>query len=213
MSFPLAFSPINEGDHYVIYGIDAATDPVPRMPFNRADYFIRRFDSSGTNITPRRCSSSTGVLEKVVISHSDGMGADFLPLLDCVADMQIIYRLDMDEDGEAETFSNADGSIVASDEGSSATNVQDTMADAGLLRKRLREVRVFILAHEGQIDRFYTFDNFTAGACPTCVRLGDSLMGRDYDLSVIPDYLNYRWKVYTLVVIPQNLGEYEKIKE
>lgn len=89
-----------------------------------------------------------------------------MPLLDCVADMQVIYRLDMDDNGLAGTFANADGSSVSSDENDngSVSNVQATMKDAALLRDRLKEVRVYILAHEGQSDSFFTFNNFTPDA-------------------------------------------------
>ncbi|MEW6569832.1 MAG: type II secretion system protein [Nitrospirota bacterium] len=196
-SFPLEFAPTKPFEYFLIYGIDPDTDP--RMPFNRADYFV-----STTNL-PQRCATNTGVLEKVVVNQSDGGLTQFLPLLDCVADMQIIYRLDMDDNGEAGTYADADGSNVSSTDGGNVTNVQQTMGDAELLRNRLKEIRVYVLAHEGQIDRFFTFSGFTLGACPTCIRVGEMGLGRDFDISTIPDYLNYRWKVYTLVVRPQNL--------
>jgi hypothetical protein len=38
---------------------------------------------------------------------------------------------------------------------------------------------------------------------PACT--GEALLGRDFDLSTIPEWRNYRWKVYTLVVKPKNL--------
>ena len=72
----------------IVYGVDPKTNL--RMPFNRADYFIRKYDSSGNSVTPARCAPNTGVLEKAVVNHSDGT-FDYLPLLECVADMQVIY--------------------------------------------------------------------------------------------------------------------------
>ena len=72
----------------MMYGVDQDTNL--RMPFNRADYFI-----SNTN-APSRCAPNTGVLEKVVVNQSDGRLTNFLPLVDCVADMQVIFRLDTD---------------------------------------------------------------------------------------------------------------------
>jgi prepilin-type N-terminal cleavage/methylation domain-containing protein len=206
-AFPMKFSPVKPSELFLIYGIDPDTDL--RMPFNRADYFI-----SKTNV-PQKCASKTGVLEKAVVSQAGGGLTNVMPLLDCVADMQVIYRLDMDDNGVAGTFANADGSSVSSDENEkgSVSNVQATMKDAALLRDRLKEVRVYILTHEGQSDSFFTFNNFTpdagCGSNKYCIRVGEKIgglhLGRDFDLSTIPNYLNYRWKVYTLVAKPQNL--------
>ncbi|MGQ9570577.1 MAG: PilW family protein [Thermodesulfovibrionales bacterium] len=205
-AFPSQFSPSISSESYLIYGIDPNTNL--RMPFNRADYFI-----SNTNV-PQRCAPNTGVLVKAVVSHDDGdfdldedEVDDFMPLLDCVADMQVIYRFDMDGDNDTETISNADGGSVSSSEGASVTTVQETLNNAELLRNRLKEIRIYILAHEGQYDRFYTFNNFTCGT--NCITVGEFGLGRDFDLSTITpgntNYLNYRWKVYSLVVKPQNL--------
>jgi hypothetical protein len=58
------------------------------------------------------------------------------------------------------------------------------------------------------MDPRYQFTNFTAGACPKCIRVGDnSGCGKDFDLSAsgIGNWDHYRWKVYTLVVKPQNV--------
>ena len=48
---------------------------------------------------PQRCADNTGVLYKATVNHSDGLFSE-LALLDCVADMQVIYALDNNEDGE-----------------------------------------------------------------------------------------------------------------
>jgi len=85
---------------------------------------------------------------------------------------------------------------------------------AAEIREHLKEVRVYILAHEGQRDAGYNFSGFSTdpivlGACgATCVMVGEvGLGGEAYDLSLIPDYQDYRWKVYTVVVKPANLTE------
>jgi len=202
------FSPTKPSEAFLIYGVDPDTDL--RMPFNRADYYILRGSTNpATDDVPDRCAQNTGVLRKAIVNHGAGtFQGGILPLLDCVADMQVIYRLDMNEDGVVGTITNANGSTVSSNEGASVSTVQATFLDVALHRNRLKEVRVYILAHEGQRDTNYTFANFTAGACATCIRVGEPTLpalGRDFDLSTIPNYLNYRWKVYTLVVKPQNL--------
>jgi prepilin-type N-terminal cleavage/methylation domain-containing protein len=194
-----SFAPTDATETRIIYGVDPDTDL--KMPFNRADYYIRKFDSNGKDIVPSRCATNTGVFEKVVVNQGDGRLTNFLPLLDCVADMQVIYQLDMNDDGTIGTQANADGSSVSSSEGATAATVQATLASASLLRQRLKEVRVYILAHEGQRDVNYTYPNST-------IYVGDTGIGsgRNFNLTVITDYQNYRWKIYTIVVKPNNLS-------
>jgi type II secretory pathway pseudopilin PulG len=192
----------------IVYGIapqNSDDDPpvaiTPRMPFNRADYFI-----STANV-PERCAGwnedpakrETGVLEKATVNHTDG-GLSFLPLLDCVADMQVVLLLDMDGDGTIGTRASADGDTVMNDpadaEGASVANVQAALADADQLRQRLREVRIFILAHEGQRDPDFGYGNTTI----TVADPGNGSLGSTFDLTTISDYEDYRWKVYKLGV-------------
>lgn len=198
---------------YIVYGIDPDTNL--RFPFNRADYYIRRPAASEM---PTQCANSpfVGVLYKATINQGNG-GLFESPILDCAADMQVIFGLDMDEDGIIGTISNGDGSVIIADrtidgardndETAAVADVSATLADPESLRKRIKEVRVYILAHEGQREANYTFTNFTgATTCPTCIRVGESaVLGQDFDLSAITNFQNYRWKVYTLVVKPENL--------
>jgi prepilin-type N-terminal cleavage/methylation domain-containing protein len=159
----------------IVYGVDPDTDL--RMPFNRADYFL-----SIANV-PQRCAPNTGILEKVVVNQSDGGLTNFLPLLDCVADMQVIYRRDTDGDG---IIDNTTDDI-------SALTVQQ-------IRDQVQEVRVYILAHEGQYDRNFTYPNST-------ITVGEFGLGSNFNLATTigTNWQNYRWKVYTLVVKPDNL--------
>ncbi len=164
----------------IIYGVDPDTDL--RMPFNRADYFI-----SNANV-PQRCAPNTGVLEKVVVNQGDGGLTNFLPLFDCVADMQVIFRLD----------TNGDGIIDNTTDNISALTAQQ-------IRDQVQEVRVYILAHEGQYDRNFTYPNSTI-TIPAAPDPGAGL-GSTFDFNArgITNWQNYRWKVYTLVVKPDNL--------
>ncbi len=200
--FPAEYSPSTPGDVYLIYGVDTQ-GPALKRPFNRADYFIR------TGNAPARCAAGTGVLVKAGMRQADG-NLDEMPLLDCVADMQAVYLLDMNEDGTVGTTANADGSFVSSSEGANTATVQATFNSASNLRNRVKEIRVYILAYEGQKDVNFTFTGFTVGACATCVRVGNEPLippasVRDFNLATIPDYQNYRWKVYTLAAKPRNL--------
>jgi hypothetical protein len=164
------------------------------MPFNRADYFIENV--TGTTI-PSRCAAGTGILMKYLISQANGDRTEGMPLLDCVADIQIIFRLDR----------NGDGTL-------STTDVLNTLTGTPLtaqeLREQLKEVRVYILAHEGQKDPGYTYPNSTIAIPTYCSAPNPDPgcgSGRTFDFTTsgITSWQNYRWKIYTIVVKPNNL--------
>ena len=171
------FAPGSMNNTNLIYGIDPDTPLL--MPFNRADYYI-----STANV-PARCAAGTGVLIKSVIEQGTGDRGGGLPLLDCVADMQVVYLLD--------TGAFAPASFTSA-------------LTAGQIRDQVRQVRVYILAHEGQRDPDFTYD-----ATNNPVTVGPPTgEGRPFDLTSDfttpnPYWQDYRWKVYTLVQIPNNL--------
>lgn len=159
----------------VIYGVDGDSDL--RMPFNRADYYV-----SKTTI-PGRCAPGTGVLKKGVLPHASGefSGTSVFPLLDCVADMQVVASLDTDDNGTTDTIS--DGLFLS---------------DAKTVRDQLKEVRVYILAQVGQRDKGYKHPNSTMRVGEM---IGGTVYGRDFNLAgKISNWQEYRWKLYTLVV-------------
>ncbi|HEY3489784.1 MAG TPA: prepilin-type N-terminal cleavage/methylation domain-containing protein [Candidatus Deferrimicrobiaceae bacterium] len=152
---------------------------VPRMPFNRAEYFI-----DNTNV-PALCAPGTGVLVKSVIVNSTGPGGGtrgpLLPLLDCVRDFRVAFGINML--GNAPEVDNVAGA---------ADNA------AALIRTRLRDVRVSILAHEGARDDRYKHPE-------SSIFVGDNTfapVGAPKDMSGL---LNYRWKVHTLLIRPSSL--------
>ena len=163
-----------------VYGVDHDTDL--RMPFNRADYYI--VDPANATSRPQRCAPNASVLQKTVISQADGVRRNPMPLLDCVAGMQIVFRLDRDGDGTIE--SNTD---VLTD------NVSGAALTAEQIRNQVKEVRVYILAHEGQKDTSYTHQ--------ANILVGEAGIGGS-TFNVGPN-VNYRWKLYILVVKPKNL--------
>jgi len=57
----------NSFETYLVYGINKDTDP--RMPFNRADYYVRR---PSVSEMPTRCAPGTGVLYKATVNHNGG---------------------------------------------------------------------------------------------------------------------------------------------
>jgi type II secretory pathway pseudopilin PulG len=227
-TFSANFSPqdpaTNPQEAYLIYGVDPTNDL--KMPFNRADYYIRIPGVADQFPLPTRCSPGTGILMKAVLSHKAGVdfpAQNITPLLDCVADMQVVFGLDMgagaggtDPNGLIGTYTNPDGSTISAvggpveTETTSQADVQKVLSSADEIRNRLMEIRVYVLAHEGQMDPNYTFSisDFSAGACTNCIRVGDSFgCGRDFDLSATGlDWKHFRWKLYTIVVRPQNVS-------
>lgn len=175
-AFPADFSPQNPSEKYIIYGVDANTDL--RMPFNRADYYINR----PTSGMPSRCAPNTGILYKTTINQSGG-GSNYLQVFDCVADMQVIFGLDNNEDGVLDTYSDDITSL-------SAVNI----------KKRVKEVRVYILTHEGNKDNDYTYPSGT-------ITIGEFDKGHDFNLTstIGSGWQNYKWKQRILVLKPKDL--------
>jgi hypothetical protein len=193
------YRPELDAETHLVYGVGQVP---PRAPFNRADFYV----STPEDNMPSKCAPNTGILYKAVMNHGDGEFQQ-LPLFDCVADMQVVFFTDADADGMPE-YNDAD--FI-------------TGLTAQQIRDQVRGVVIYILAHEGQRDPNFAFNNFTTAAnsgfvCEdappnTCIRVGyreaagpAGLFGREFDLSLIgPDFDNYRWKVYQFAVQPPNL--------
>lgn len=205
-----AYNPTLQEEVYYLYGIQPGGSL--RMPFNRADYFVARPTTAGR--MPVSCAPGTGILYKATVNHvaSAVAGAGeltYTPLLDCVADMQVTFGFDLTDgsgqpgqDGVIDTYSNADGSTVSG--AASDTIVQAAMADAEQLRNSLKIIKIYLLAQIGRRDTAYTSQgsmnlwDAPAGSGPVT-----SALGKTYVLAA--DQLNYRWKVYRVVVRPKNL--------
>jgi prepilin-type N-terminal cleavage/methylation domain-containing protein len=182
------FSPNSSDLNYLVYGVNSAS--ALGFPYNRVDYYIKR--PAATSDMPDRCASGTGILYKANLNHSGG-GVTQYPLLECVADMQVVYALDttaLDITPVGGVNLNCDQNCLSA-------------YTAEQIRKMLKEIKVYVLTHEGQKDNSYTYPTST-------VQVGDSGPGRAYDLTQLSgigaDWKHYRWKVYTIVVKPKNLN-------
>ena len=194
-----AFEPIRDTDStFVAYGIkpnDASG--APRMPFNRAEYHI----SVPVAGLPTRCAQGTGILYKATVNQKDGLFTE-LPVLDCVLDMQVVFALDTNGDGTADIYDT--GNAI---NGLTAQQVRD----------QVKEVRVYIIAQEGQRDTNFTYTNprsvagnadYDAASQPGDV----DILDRDIQAGAtrvvkrvtVPDR-NCRWKLYNLILTPYNL--------
>jgi hypothetical protein len=115
--------------------------------------------------------------------------------------MQVVYGWDLRNagvagtDGLIDTYSNADGSVAV---GEGAADFPAALADAATIRTSMKLVKVYILAQNGRKDPTYT-----SPATFNVFGDGESSLGRTYTLSA--SQLNYRWKIYRVVVTPKNL--------
>jgi len=179
------------GDRYLIYGLDNID---PRRPFNRTDYYINNAGVSA------HCAPGTGTLVKATLNQAND---NFLPLpiVDCVADFQVVYYLDTNGDGGWDTRANASGLAGLT---------------AQQIRTQVKSIRCYVLTHEGGRDRAYTHPtaNINVGEVAAngvpVLAVDGTPAGRVFDLSLPANNIgatwpNYRWKVYSLAVTPRNL--------
>ncbi|MDD5286609.1 MAG: prepilin-type N-terminal cleavage/methylation domain-containing protein [Desulfuromonadaceae bacterium] len=176
-----------KSDTYIIFGVDSDTNL--RMPFNRADYYVRR-PASGENgwiKLPQRCNPSAGVLIKGVVGHASGAYYE-LPLLECVLDMQVVFAL------------LTPGSSTTTDASDiSAMTPKD-------IREQVKEIKIYILTHDGGRDANYIYPNATIGVGP-----GNGITsgtGSTYNFAAkgVSNWQNYRWRVYQVIARPRNLA-------
>jgi prepilin-type N-terminal cleavage/methylation domain-containing protein len=207
------FKPTDQTASYLVYTVDnEAGTATLGMPYNRADFYVKVPDTITQR--PGSCNSGTGILYKAV-ANQRAAGYTEYPLIDCVGDFQVLFNLDMNVDGVAGTLASPNGidnTITATDktsfqvigsEGATATTVQQTMIDPSLLRQRLKQVQLYLLAHEGGKDRNYTYpaDSIMVGE----TGVGRSWSSTDMSDKFGADWRNYRWRVYRLMVRPKNL--------
>lgn len=193
-AYPAPFAPYATNALYYYYGIDAIA---PHTPFNRVDYLVKRVTSDITG----SCAPGAGVLYKAMMSQSDG-SMNFIPLLDCVADMQVVLGWNTSltpTDDSVDTYSTADGKTAAG----VVTSVP--MDNPEYIRIHLKLIKVYILAQDGGFDKDFTNTN-------TLMRVGDADPngGESATLTTTRDltdamYQHYRWKLYRIVVRPTNL--------
>jgi len=172
-----------DGERFLVYGLN--DDVNVRRPFNRTDYYI-----NNTNI-PTHCAPQTGVLVKATVNQADD-NFFIMPIVDCVADFQVVYYLDTNGDGGWDQRANA-----SSLSGLSAEQIRD----------QVKAVHCYILAHEGAVDRSFAYSNATINVGDVDTAGTTLLAGRSFDLSATigGNWANYRWKVYSLAVVPKNL--------
>lgn len=212
-----AFSPTLPEEVLYVYGIRGNADL--SMPFNRSDYFVANPDAADRR--PNYCAPGTGILYKARVAHDETATTGYaagelqpMPLLDCVADMQVVFGWDLvDDDNVIDTWSapnqKPDGTGLFGEQSGAAsqTAVQTAIQSPEEVRTKLKIIKIYLLAQLGRRDRNYTFMGTDVAGQPQRICVGnlaaDGFVAHEYDLSAAQR--NYRWKVYQLVVRPHNL--------
>lgn len=178
MTPPAAFQPQQDTDVFVVYGVTPSTNI--RVPYNRVDYYVK--PPASDSDMPTRCAKGTGILYKAVMDHNGGTFKEY-PLLECVADMQVVFN------------TAADGAY-----GVDAAESSLDELSAKEIRQQLKMIKIYIVAHEGGRDTGFNYAN------PTITAGKDG--GRELDLNALAgsEYKYYRWKTYKLVVLPKNIN-------
>ncbi len=166
---------------YLVYGVSDSNDL--SFPYNRVDYYIKR---PATNM-PDRCASGSGILYKASLNHPGAAVTEY-PLLDCVADMQVVFALDTTDSGMVNL--NCDQNCISA-------------LTAEQIRKQVKEIKFYVLTHEGGKDRSFSYPSQT-------VQVGDPGQGRTFDLATLggigTEWNQFRWKVYTISARVKNLN-------
>ena len=183
------FKPADKSEIVVAYGISSASSSALRMPYHRTDYYVSRPDDK----MPQHCNAGTGILYKTMVDHATGGFPDAgYPLLDCIGDLQVEFEYDANDDGNLTYLSPAGLNLLTASE----------------IRLHLKNVRIYILTHEGKQDRSYNYpsDSIQVGD-PRRGSSGRTLSSSDMASLFTADWRKYRWKLYTMVIRPKNLGQ------
>lgn len=179
-------------DFWLVYGVHETTTSVSnlRMPFNRADYYVRQPAASENAFfrLPQRCNPATGVLMKGIITQSTGQYLE-LPIMECVLDMQVRFTRRIPGGGMDNDVDDLQSLSLGA------------MADMSPeeVRQQIKEVRINILTHDGARDPNYNFSSQT-------IAVGNMADTYDFAARGVPNWQNYRWKVYQVVARPTNLA-------
>jgi prepilin-type N-terminal cleavage/methylation domain-containing protein len=193
------YSPAASKQFY-LYGLtrSASTTFTVRAPFNRVDYYIKRLNAG----MPGSCSDDSGILYKSLMNHDNVGSFTDIPILNCVADLQIVLGWNTQSDPESrsnvDAFSNGDGSSTAGN--LNGINIQTVMLNAEEVRRRLKLIKVYILAQDGGRDLNFnnTINSMLVGD------VGEAALTNTVNLTTV-NKRNYRWKLYRIIVSPKNL--------
>ena len=207
------YLPTDSLQTHMIYGI-SGSDTTLRMPFNRADYFVKI--PANTAYMPSFCAQGAGVLYKATVNHGDGKFT-YIPLVDCVANMQVVLGWSLnsgtgtgqDSVHVYSSLSNTDYSFVqyasagnAALPASTAADIAGWLNDPKSIREHLKVIKVYLLVQEGRRDENYTYP---LGSILVGDQVADGSANVTQTYNFSAEQRKYRWKLYKMVVRPKNL--------
>jgi prepilin-type N-terminal cleavage/methylation domain-containing protein len=182
----------------VLYGLysTATPTPLPTQPMYAVRYYTT---APGANLLSS-CEPNTMTLFRAESRRSNTPGnliGESSPLFNCVLDFQVAFGLDTDENGDIDTWDN--GGVVAQTYGG--------VTGPKVLNRRLKQIRVYILAQEGTRDATYTYSNPDPAFAPGIIRVGDLTLtgGVGRNITLTAAQRNYRWKVHSFALTPRNV--------
>ncbi len=159
----------------LVYGFYTLGDTIAAQPYYAVWYGLG-------GASPSNCAAGTQSLlrneSRTTIPTNNGD-----PVLSCVLDFEVAFGLDSNEDGTIDLWDN--GGVTAAG------------YDSQSLRRRLKQIRVYILAQSGNYDPDYT--------APSTITVGDSLLGTGRSVTLNAAQQKYRWRVVSSNVTPRNI--------
>lgn len=159
----------------LVYGFYSFGDTVAAQPYYAVWYGLG-------GASPSNCAGGTQSLlrneSRTTIPTNNGD-----PLLSCVLDFQVAFGLDSNEDGSIDLWDN--GGVTAAG------------YDSQSLRRRLKQIRVYILMQSGNYDPNYT--------APSPIWAGDNNLNTGRSVPLTAAQQKFRWRVVSLNVTPRNI--------
>ena len=177
--------PSSAGMGTLVYGLHSDNAALP--------YYSVEYSLGGT--PPAVCAPGTLNLLRAESKDNDPpVPANRKPIMNCVVDFQVALGLDTDGDGLIDLWDPAQRGVFESGK-----------YDIKTLRKRIKQVRVYILVQNGNFDPDFTYSNPDDEAAPDTVCVGDPWLETGRHVQLTPEQRKYRWRVVSISVTPRNL--------
>ena len=147
--------PSSAGRGTLVYGLHSDN---AALPYYSVEYSLG-------DMPPEVCAPGTLNLLRAESKDNDPpVPANRKPIINCVVDFQVSFGLDTDGDGLIDLWDPAQKGVF-----------ELAKYDIKTLRKRIKQVRVYLLVQNGNFDPDFTYSNPDDEAAPDTVCVGDRL--------------------------------------